>query len=757
MFAAFLAIGILITQQGFQRVETLRRIERIPRTSIRGLIPGEANLSGRAQPLDGQVLQAPDSGQACLYYHYTIERKTTDSDGKTQWRTEHRETRFVPFRLVDDAGAIRVQPHANARITPKTMHTRTVGDRRYTERRIDPGMPVFAMGVAVAHAGELTLHFDAPGIYVPILSTAGEERERGSVGLGSLLLTVAGLMFLSLAMYALTRVVGIHQTLAYLILVALTIMLTMMIQSHRMIQNDLRAAFERVDRERTIRGDLVQRRLQAAGVAWDGDWQTLTDTLAASTKVIPAPVREQVSIQRINLARSVQRAETTRRGFPERLIAIGMGVGRPATIPLTDDETQRMQALESEFVASRIATPIGGGLVGLGLLGAVLLGGLGMRRIKTKRWIENIPTVKTTGVVYGMNEIKGVVALPETSEALQGPLSNQPCVAYHYTVRERRRSGKKTTWVTITDDRQRQPFVCRDEHGAILVDPEGADVIMATRSRKRRGNRIHTEFRLPLESRVYVLGSAVIDEQTHDHLFIARGDDNRLPFIVSDYRDSELIARKAARGFLALTFGFNAFMLAGFSLSGLSGGFGALAYLAAALTPIVYLLLFMSCVLYNDLIYLRRRCDAMWANIDVALKKRFDLLPQLVAIAKRYIEHERELQQHVATLRSAGPPLAPAEAGRMVSAEHAAGRALGVLVENHPDLKGNQTVADLMRRTRDLEDDVALMREGYNHAVEIYNARIEKLPEVLLAAAFHFKPRAFFQVAPDDASTPVNP
>lgn len=739
-----LAIGIWVTKQGFQRVETLRQIERIPRTDINALIPGEANLAGRAQPHAGHQLQGPASGQVCLYYEYRVERQTTDSEGKTRWTMEHAETRFVPFEIADETGTILVEPHEKARVRLKTMHTRTVGDRRFTENRIDPGMPVFAMGMAVPVASAMTLRFDVPGTYVPILSTATEERERGSVGMGSLLLTVAGLVFLSLSMYSFTRLAGIHQTMPYLILVALMIMTTMLIQSDRMIRNDLHVAFERVERESGVRGGVIQRRLERLGVDWDGDWEKLGDVVTAPDAGLSDDVLERVSIHRVNLARSIRRAEVIRSGFPERLIALTMNLDSMPSFSLSAKEMQRMQTLESEFVPSRISDGAGGLLIVLGLIGAAVMGGFGMRRIKTKRWIENIPTVKTTGIVYGMNEVKGEVVIPGDVQPLRGPLSDQECVYYHYNVRERRKSGKKTTWVTIIDERRQIPIVCRDEHGEIHIETDGADIIPATRSRKRRFNKRYTEYRLPVGAPLYALGSAVIDDRAHDRLIMARGEDKRLPFILSNYRDTELVARKAARGFLSLNFGFNAFMLAGFSLAGMMGGFGVLAYMTAALTPIAYLLIFMACVMFNDLVYLRRRCDAMWANIDVALKKRFDLLPQLVAIAGRYLEHEREVQQTAASLRSDRGALEPGEAGSLVHREHAAVQQVAALIEEYPDLKGNQSVSDLMRRTRELEDEVALMREGYNHAVEIYNARLEKVPEVLLASAFHFKPREFF-------------
>lgn len=739
------ALGILLNRQGFNRIEDLRKIERIPRSTIAALIPGEANVSGKVEILDGQSLRGPDSGEVCVYFNYTIEERRRDSDGETKWETVHRETRHVPFTLRDETGALRILPSDRGTTSLARQHQRQEGDRRYTERRIDPGMTVFAMGLAQKDATGVSIVFEGPGAYVPILSVRSEEQERGAVGLSSLLLTVGGLVFISLAIYCLTRLAGIHQTLTYLLLVALAIMLTMLHQSKEMVQNDLRAAFDRLAHEREMRTGEISAILSKSGITWDGNWQTLADVMDQSGRLLPSDIRQLVSEHRINLMRSIQRAEHIRSGFPERLVAASMGLDRPEKFALTPEEEEQLHSLESAFVPSRISSTSAAILIAIGLAGSLLLGGLGMRKIKTKRWIENIPTVKVRGVVYGVNEIVGEAILPDDATPLTGPLSNEPCIAYHYIVKERRQSGKKTEWVTITNEKQQMPFLCKDSEGAIAVIPDDAEIILRKCTRRRKGKLQYTEYCLPVGTQTYVLGSATVNQETHDSLIIAKGEDRKLPFIISDYSAGELVAKKAATGFLLLNFGFNFFMLGGFSLAGFKGGFGAAAYMTAALTPLVYLLLFMIAVLYNDLVFLLRRCDSMWANIDVALKKRFDLLPQLANVAKAYLEHEKGLQEQLAMLRAGGTAATPEQAGEMVAAEHAALNKVIGIVEEYPELKGNDVMSDLMLRIRNLEDDVALMREGYNHAVETYNSRIAGIPEVLLAKIFKFGPRDFFK------------
>lgn len=747
--------GLLLNKLGFERIEALRRIERIPRSSINALIPGEANVRGVVKIHAGKQLKGPDSGSVCVYYKYKIEKKTTDSDGNTKWETTHSETRFVPFALEDESGVITVYPVDSGTVTLAKKHSRTAGNLRYTELRIDPGMNVFAMGMAQRTNTGMSLVFDAPGTYVPILSVKTEAEERGAVGLFSLLFTVAGLAFLSLSIYAFTRLTAIHQTLTYLTLVAVTIMLCMLVQSHKMIQNDLQAAYERLAHEREVRQQEVSALLNTAGITWEGDWNKLYAVLQASAAKLRPATRAAVETHRINLMRSILRTERIRQGFPESWIAASMGLEKPDTFELSPEEQTRLQKMEGGFVPSRISHIAAAILGAAGIIGALLLGGTGIHRIKTKRWIENIPTVKTKGAVYGINEIKGEVLMPEGSDPLRGPLSNQPCVAYHYVVKERRRSGKKTHWVVITDEKQEVPFLCHDTEGAIPVMPDDAELLMKTSTKRREGKLLYIEKIIPAGAKAYVLGSAVINPETHDSLVIAKGDDSKMPFIISDYAEETIVARKAAAGFLMLNLGFNFFMLAGFGFAGYRGGFGAVAYITAAITPLIYLLLFMIAVLYNDLIFLLRRCDSMWANIDVALKKRFDLLPQLVNIAKKYIEHEKALQEQVAALRAGGEKMTPGQADQKVAAENTALQQITGLVENYPELKGNEMTAGLMKSIRNLEDEVALMREGYNHAVETYNSRIAKLPEVFLARIFHFRPRELFSTA-DRSPVDVN-
>ncbi len=743
------AAGIFIVGLAFDRLQDLRMIERIPSVSVADLIPGEANLSGTVELYEEKSLIAPDSQARCVYYEFTEQRKTKDSDGDTKWETVRSERRHVPFLLVDPTGTIVINPETESIVSVNlaSAHSRTAGDRRYTENRLDPGMSVFAMGAATPTESGMQLRFDGPGEYVPILSVHGEARERGMVGLFSLLLTGLGLLLLSLGMVAGSRLVGLHMTLPFLLSVTLTVSVTLIRQAHRMIQSDLQSAFIRLAHEREVRTTMIKDILKPTGIAWNGDWESLGGMINSTPP--QASITEEtaalISRHRVNLMRTMQRAERLREGFAERLIAQRMGSIPSADVDfaLTPAENELLHNMEVSFQPTRLPTLTAGIMIGLGGIIALLLGFLGMGRIRVKRWIENIPTAKTRGVVYGLTEVKGIVAVPPSQTPLSGPLSGQPCAGYHYTVKEKRRNGKKTEWVTITDQKCRCDFLCQDADGSLPITPEGAVLDMTTRTRKREGRLLHEEYRLAVGGPIYALGCALVDPKTHDRLVMAKDQDQTLPFLISDRSESEIIGRKAGTGFILLTCGLNAFSLTILSLAGWQGGFGVMQYLVAALAPLVYMILFFIGVLYNDLVFLRRRCDAMWANIDVALKKRVDLLPSLDAAAKAHLAHEQSLHALLAQARAEGAAAGTGQAPE--TAKTSTARQLVGLVERYPELKADQTIKDLMQRMHALEEEVSLMRDGYNQAVETYNNRIERFPELLLARIGHFAAKDFFE------------
>lgn len=173
-------------------------------------------------------------------------------------------------------------------------------------------------------------------------------------------------------------------------------------------------------------------------------------------------------------------------------------------------------------------------------------------------------------------------------------------------------------------------------------------------------------------------------------------------------------------------------------------------YAAAGLFVVLLVLVlagFFAFVTYNEVVALNQRIDKAWANIDVALKQRFDELPNLVAAVRGVMGFEQEVLTRVTALRNAYSSAAPVpEQGTTSAATSQAIRQLFATVENYPALKSATNVLSLQAEIQRLEDVIADRRELYNDSVTRYNIRIRQLPAILLVGLFGWRPRAFFAV-----------
>src|SRR5256885_5410405 len=142
---------------------------------------------------------------------------------------------------------------------------------------------------------------------------------------------------------------------------------------------------------------------------------------------------------------------------------------------------------------------------------------------------------------------------------------------------------------------------------------------------------------------------------------------------------------------------------------------------------------------FNGLVKLRNRVDNAWAQIDVQLKRRYDLIPNLVETVKGYAAHERQTLEAVIQARnmamSATGPAQQAQAENMISG---ALKSLFALSEAYPDLKANQNFLNLQEELTGTEGRIAYARQLYNDTVQRYNTKIQTFPSVLIAGSFHF-------------------
>jgi LemA protein len=161
---------------------------------------------------------------------------------------------------------------------------------------------------------------------------------------------------------------------------------------------------------------------------------------------------------------------------------------------------------------------------------------------------------------------------------------------------------------------------------------------------------------------------------------------------------------------------------------------------------VVVLLVLISIVVYNGLVRLRNRVDEAWAQIDVMLKRRHDLIPNLVETVKGYASHERQTLEEVVQARNqAVNASSPQQAGQ---AENVLTQTLGrlfALAEQYPDLKANQNFLALQEELTSTEDKVAYSRQYYNDSVRSFNTKIQSIPAKFFAGPMGYSARQYFE------------
>ncbi|MED5587181.1 MAG: LemA family protein [Verrucomicrobiota bacterium] len=173
---------------------------------------------------------------------------------------------------------------------------------------------------------------------------------------------------------------------------------------------------------------------------------------------------------------------------------------------------------------------------------------------------------------------------------------------------------------------------------------------------------------------------------------------------------------------------------------------------------VVVIILLGVIAIYNSLVALRNKFKNAFAQIDVQLKRRYDLIPNLVETVKGYMAHERETLDAVIQARSnatsaresaAANPGDPQSMGALMAAEEGLGGALGklfALSEGYPDLKANQNVSSLMEELKTTENKIAFARQHFNDSVMTYNNKREMFPSSIIAGMFNFSEASMFEI-----------
>lgn len=409
-----------------------------------------------------------------------------------------------------------------------------------------------------------------------------------------------------------------------------------------------------------------------------------------------------------------------------------------------------------------------GGLLGLLCLWAAFRAG--------RRWrlVQNLPTSKTTGVFVGLVELKGTA---ESAHPLTSYLAEQPCVCYQWTVEEhwsrtvtetyrdhegktRTRTRHESGWTTVAHGGESIPFYLQDDCGAVLVRPDGAKLELAGMFHETcaRGDALYyakgpahavadsdhrrrfCEAGIPQHAMLYVVGQA---RERHDLVAPEIAHDPNAPLFLISTRSEQQVGGGMKWGqrlwasfglVLAVAGVVGRDAMLGVPLESRLGLYAlvGLGYLAVGALAWVWMV-------FNSLVDLRLRVGQAWSLVEIQLKRRNDLIPNLVALVRGYRDHESRVQSELAAMRAellATPPGAPGPD------YHAVGNAVVAIAERYPELKADSSFLNLQKHLGDTENRIALARGYFNDIATHYNTRLEIVPERFVARLAAMKPRA---------------
>ena len=765
VFLALLALALawgalLLTEFGFRELQAVRAAQQIvPLDRVGAVLPGPTIVSGRAAG-GGLITRAPHSGVPSLYYRYLHEVETRDSDGNKRWERRVDRAEAVDFMIADDSGSLRVAAQRDfTRIDFSLPRRREVveGRNRYTEWRIEPGDTVLLIGGAQVTATGMVLGFRSQAGPPSVISAYGVNAERARLGRGGAIRLWAGLALLAASVYAAAAAIRLHRVLFFMAFLAATFALTTAHYAVRMTTSELTTGVRAQQAREAAAQVRFDRALERAGgtTAPLGSLPALDaplfDPLPSDVRRTLAVTREAVEIERLRL-------QARFAAWPARWIAPLSDVARPTSESLVPRAAQAEIAARMRCVSSGHLFADWVSLAALGGLAAALAAALsffwlGLRTVRTKRRMESVPTCQSLGAAFGLTELAGEIVVPEGDAALIAPLTSKPSIWFDYHVEEKRRVNNKDSWHTI--ERRTSPiaFLCRDAEGALRVDPDGAEIVTRHRDRRHDGKLRYTERRLEVGDPVYVLGPAVVHGEAADALCVLR-DDSDEPFIVANLPEAVLLLRKGMKGLAWLTLATTLMTLSALLVLAALGEFGPADLMLAALAAPLGLFGIAVVMHYNDLLFLRERARRNWSNVQVSLRKRRNLVRPLNALVSRYLSHEGELQTQLATLRTEMRTAAdsPDAAGRYLDAEQALAATFRAVVEDHPQLAGARAVEQLTQTLTKLENEIALLRTGYDAAVERYNARLSTFPDVLIARVGNFEAMSYFGIRAHDAT-----
>jgi hypothetical protein len=410
----------------------------------------------------------------------------------------------------------------------------------------------------------------------------------------------------------------------------------------------------------------------------------------------------------------------------------------------------------------------------IGCVIALLCVLMAFRFLRKKRLIDDMPTSKTLGVFIGLAELKGRA---ESDQPLTSYLAAKQCVLYSWKVEEHwsrtvttmtskgMQTRHESGWTTVAKNDVLPPFYLKDDMGIIRIVPQGAEIQdlqifsktckhadplyfskgplqeIANSDHERR----FVETAILLHSNLYVMGQA---RERADMVAAEIAKDKKAPIFLISTRTEKQISSSLGGGFW------------GWMIAGLLAAVGGVwignlvlnpgmpqawpPFVIAAGGYLLIIALGWVWTVFNSLVNLQQRVKQGWSQVDIQLKRRNDLIPNLVQVVEGYAAHEQGLQELVTKLRgqlSATPPgvEGPDYAGFMPT--------FRVVVENYPDLKASELFLKLQNELTDTEQRIALARDYYNQIVTFYNTRLEVVPDTFLAKMMGLKAATLMEAA----------
>ncbi|WP_422380479.1 LemA family protein [Marinicellulosiphila megalodicopiae] len=702
MATLFLLIGgTILLNIGMSQMKEMRDFYNLKIAPIGIMVKGDYLVYGIAESLESTLI-TPIFDKQVLMYDYKIEKSYKNLiDDKIQWKTIIHKFDMVDFNLADTSGKVRVRLKYQDSSNIDYVHEKVIfeDENRHTLRWIESADEFYLYGNKPNENSNTFIL--SPSIDTPyfIKKNNQELSLRGEKGL-------------------------INIWLAITLITIAVIILFLILKKHKIIEFMAILALVQIVLLTVIGGALIKR-----------DISQITDNVHQQNinfKILDGTKSGQVFIEEY-YQQLYSNADYQLNKFPNNIVTFLSFTKLPdASFDILPNNIGNIYLKHDYMIAV------------LGIITLLLIAFLkvGLKLTIAKRSMENIPTSKVKGAMVGLSEIKGTV-IEYQNQGLISPLTSRKCCWYDYKVEGRQDEGdNESPWVTFEHKKEKKLFKCTDESGCeIIINPSKADVSIEYSIVKVKGGRRYTETCISFNQSIYLFGYLSVGYSSGQLMMKSEIDQ---PLIISNYSDKSIVLKKGLIAMSMMGGVFSLSILFGLICMAITGSFDPGNYLLSAMFILFSLSGIVGILHYNDILFLRNRVNRNFTNIQVSLKKRYDLLGNIQNIVKGYVKHEHELLQTLSILRSNFNKVlkegnaTPNRVKKILKQYLEFNKIFDVISEEYPELKSDELIRDFIYRQSDVENEISLICEGYNDSINHYNTRIQSFPDVVLAKVFGF-------------------